>query len=134
MPVRVLLADDNALFRRSLARLLRKMPDIEVAEQAADGKEAIELAKKIRPDVILIDVRMPGINGIEATRIIHGDCPEIRIIGFSMHESQAVLRAMADAGAVNYLTKEGSIAELVAAIRGCLQPHKPTVGMDSIAM
>jgi len=123
MTIRVLLADDNALFRNSLGRLLMNQPGIEVAGQAADGKLAIELARKLKPDVVLIDVRMPWVNGIEATQIIHRECPDIRIIGFSMNEGQAIMRAMRDAGATGYITKGCCVAELVAELRACSQAH-----------
>ncbi len=124
MTIRVLLADDNALFRNCLARLLMKKPDIEIAGQAADGKMAIELARKLKPDVILMDVTMPRVNGIEATQIIHREYPDIRIIGFSMHEGQAIIRAMRDAGATGYITKGCCLAELVAALRACSRAHE----------
>ena len=117
--IRVLLADDHALFRNGLGRLLKNEPCLEVVGQAADGEEAIELAQKLKPDVILMDVSMPRVNGIEATRIIHGKYPDIRIIGLSMYEDQERAQVMRDAGAADYKTKGCAAAELVAAIRAC---------------
>ncbi len=116
--VRVLIADDHALFREGLDRMLRKKPGIEVAGHAADGGQAIDLAAKLKPDVILMDIGMPGVNGIEATRAIHRAHPEIRIIGLSMHEDRERAQAMREAGASDYKTKGCAMPELVAAIRG----------------
>jgi PAS domain S-box-containing protein len=125
--IRVLLADDHALFRNGLGRLLKNEPCLEVVGQAADGKEAIELAQKLKPDVILMDVSMPRVNGIEATRIIHGQYPDIRIIGLSMYEDQERAQAMRDAGAADYKTKGCAAAELVAAIRACPQERESSL-------
>jgi PAS domain S-box-containing protein len=125
--IRVLLADDHALFRNGLGRLLKNEPCLEVVGQAADGKEAIELAQKLKPDVILMDISMPKVNGIEATQIIHGQSPGIRIIGLSMYEDQEHWQAMRDAGAADYKTKGCAAAEIVAAIRACLQERESSL-------
>ena len=114
-----MLADDHALFRNGLGRLLKNEPGLEVVGHANDGKEAIELAQKLKPDVILMDISMPRVNGIEATRIIHREYPDIRIIGLSMDEDQEHAQAMRDAGASDYKTKGCVASELVSAIRGC---------------
>jgi len=129
--IRVLIADDHALFRDGVVRLMNKVPDITVIGQACDGREAIELSRELLPDVILMDINMPDINGIEAARHIHQEFPHIRIIGLSMHEDQDHARAMRDAGAVGYQNKSCAASELVAAIRTCaglslapaLKPH-----------
>jgi DNA-binding NarL/FixJ family response regulator len=92
-------------------------PFFEVGGEAADGMEAIEFAQKLDPDVILMDVGLPGINGVEATRVIHQRKPEVRITGLSMHEDPERSQAMQDAGASEYLSKGCSAAELIAAIR-----------------
>ena len=81
-----MLADDHAVVRQGLAQLLQKESDIEVVGAAADGQEAVELAARLLPDVILMDISMPKLNGVEATNTIHKDFPEIRIIGLSMFE------------------------------------------------
>ena len=117
--IRVLIADDHALFRDGLARVVDRVPDIQVIGQANDGQEAIELSRKFKPDIILMDVNMPGVNGIEATRRIHEELPHIRIIGLSMHEDLDHAQAMKDAGATGYQNKGCAAAELVAAIRNC---------------
>jgi DNA-binding NarL/FixJ family response regulator len=112
-----LIVDDHSLFRTGLARLLKMEPVFEVVGEAEDGMEAIEFAQKIDPDVILMDVGLPGINGVEVTRVIHQRKPEVRIIGLSMHEDPERSQAMRDAGATEYLSKRCSAAELIAAIR-----------------
>jgi DNA-binding NarL/FixJ family response regulator len=115
--IRVLLVDDQRVIREGLAGLLRFEPDIEVVGEAADGHQAIALAEQLRPDVITMDVSMPGMNGMEATRAIISRMPQARIIGLSMHLDDYVATAMMDAGAVGYLTKSGPPEALVAAIR-----------------
>jgi DNA-binding NarL/FixJ family response regulator len=125
-PVRVLLADDHVVMREGLARLLSQEPDIQVVGEAADGQQAVELAGKLLPDVILMDMSMPRLNGVEATRAIHHTIPDIRIIGLSMFEEAERAAAMRGAGAVAYLTKSGPSADVIAAIRACMtrQPAK----------
>jgi PAS domain S-box-containing protein len=114
--IRVLLADDHTLFRDGMARLLNKEPNIKVVGQAADGRTAVELARKLTPHVILMDVSMPEIDGVEATRIIHQQAPHIRIIGLSMYEDEERAQVMYDAGAVGYKSKTCPAAELIAAV------------------
>jgi CheY-like chemotaxis protein len=116
--IRVLLADDHTLFADGLARMLKKKADLKVVGHAVDGQEAIDLAGKVKPDVILMDIGMPRVNGIEATRIIHREYPDIRIIGLSMYEDQERAQAMMEAGAAEYKTKGCAASELVSAIRG----------------
>jgi DNA-binding NarL/FixJ family response regulator len=88
-----------------------------VAGEAEDGQKAVEYAKLLHPDVMLMDVNMPRMNGIEATRIIHRDLPEIRFVGLSMHDSLDAGRAMLEAGAVSYLPKDSPVEDLLAAIQ-----------------
>jgi PAS domain S-box-containing protein len=118
--IRVLLADDHTLFADGLARMLKKQKDLKVVGHAVDGQEAIDQAGKVKPDVILMDIGMPRVNGIEATRIIHREYPDIRIIGLSMYEDQERAQAMMEAGAAGYKTKGCAASELVSAIRGCV--------------
>jgi PAS domain S-box-containing protein len=117
MFIRVLIADDHALFREGVTRLVNKEPDIGVVGQAANGREAIELARLLNPDVILMDINMPEVSGVEATRAIHRELPHIRIIGLSMHDDLEVSRAISAAGAVGYKNKGCAATELIAAIR-----------------
>ena len=115
--IRVVLADDHAIFRQGIGKLLANEPDIEVIGEAGDGQEAVELAAKLLPDIILMDMSMPKLNGVEATRIIHNDCPGIRIIGLSMFEEEERSQAIRDAGAVGYVTKSGPAQDLINVIR-----------------
>ena len=115
--IRVLLADDHAVVRDGLARLLGMQPDIAVVGQAADGLEAVELALQLRPDVIVMDVMMPNLNGVEATRRILRDMPEAKVIGLSMHVQEDVAAQMCASGAAVYLSKTSQPPKLLAAIR-----------------
>ncbi len=96
--IRVLLADDHPVVREGLARLLQMQADIEIVGQAADGQRAVEMAHELEPDVVIMDVSMPIVGGIEATRQIHGDLPRIGVIGLSMHSEREVATAMYTAG------------------------------------
>lgn len=116
--VRVLLADDHEILREGLASLLWEEPDIELVGQAGDGLAAVEMALRTRPDVVLMDITMPRMNGIDATRRITTELPGVRVIGLSMHEKQDMAEAMREAGAEAYLPKGGSSETLIAAIRG----------------
>jgi len=116
--IRLLLVDDHALFRNGLGRLLKNEAGLEVVGHAMDGQEAIDLAGNLKPHVILMDISMPRVNGIEATRTIHREHPDIRIIGLSMFEDEERAQAMRDAGASDYKTKGCVTSELIAAIRG----------------
>ncbi len=115
--IRVLLADDHSVVRQGIAAMLGMELDMEVVGGASTGHEAIALAEKLLPDVILMDMSMPVLNGIEATRTISRDYPEIRIIGLSMFEDSERAQAMRDAGASDYLMKSGPAEELLRAIR-----------------
>jgi YesN/AraC family two-component response regulator len=115
--IRVIIVDDHAVVRQGIANLLKDQPDIDVIGEAANGRQAVELSARLLPDVILMDMSMPILNGVEATRIVHNDWPEIRIIGLSMFEEADRAQAMRDAGAVDYLTKSGSADALIDAIR-----------------
>ncbi len=118
--IRVLLVDDHTVLRRGLTALLEDAPDIEVVGEAATGRQAIEQARELRPDAIVMDITMPEMNGIVATRQIVEEqtCPHI--IGLSMHDQSEMARQMLQAGAKVYLTKGGPIEELIAAIRDSL--------------
>lgn len=117
-PLRVLVVDDHTIMRRGLVRMLQEVPGVIVVAEAADGEEAVSLAQKHRPDAILMDVSMPRMNGIEATRRIRAELPETRVIGLSMHESEDMERRMRQAGAAAYLAKAGPWPKLTAALFG----------------
>lgn len=115
--IRVLLADDHKMLREGLAGLLGDEPDIQLVGEAEDGKAAIAMAQRLRPDVVLMDVSMPEMDGIEATRRITNELPGIRVIGLSMHERDDMAQAMIQAGAFAYLTKGGPCEMLLDTIR-----------------
>jgi DNA-binding NarL/FixJ family response regulator len=119
--IRVLIADDHAITREGLAVMLSKEPDIEVVGEAGDGWQAIEMARRLTPDVVLMDIGMPGLNGIEATRIIHTELPHVHVLGLSMlYEEGEGAEAMRGAGAVAYVTKSAASGDVLAALRSCM--------------
>jgi PAS domain S-box-containing protein len=120
--ISVLIADDHAVVREGLRRLLDQERDIRIVGEAADGREAVEMTGELQPDVVLMDVSMPTLDGVDATRAIHRDYPEVRIIGLSMFEDEEHAHAMRDAGAVDYLTKGGPPRDLIHAIRHACHP------------
>jgi len=118
--IRVLLADDHIILRHGLSRLLRGEPDMEVVGEAADGKSAVDLIRELLPDVVLMDINMPGMGGIEAVKIIHKELPDIHVIGLSMFQEDERADAMRKAGAVDYIDKTGPSDAVIAAIRDCV--------------
>jgi PAS domain S-box-containing protein len=115
--IRVLLVDDHAVVRDGIALQLLQQPDIEIVGEAVDGETALQLVRALRPDVVTMDVNMPGMNGIDTARAIHAEHPLTRIIGLSMSEESEQGAAMRSAGAVHYLSKSASLDKLLAAIR-----------------
>jgi DNA-binding NarL/FixJ family response regulator/anti-sigma regulatory factor (Ser/Thr protein kinase) len=120
--IRVVLVDDHIVMRQGLSILLREQPDMTVVGEASDGESAVGLVRQLRPDVVLMDVSLPGMNGIDATRIIHAEMPDVHVIGLSMFEGAGRDDSMREAGAVDYLTKTGPSLAVVAAIRACARP------------
>lgn len=117
MTIRVLLADDHAIIRDGLRALLQSIADIEVVDAVGDGRKAVRHAIELRPDVVIMDIAMPDLNGIEAVRILHDKLPSTRIVMLSMHsDSEHVYRAL-NAGADGYLLKESAADEVVSAVR-----------------
>ena len=117
MSIKVLLADDHALIREGLRSLLEKQPDMEVVADADDGRRAIELVRELSPDVVVMDVTMPTLGGIEATRQITGEFPAVKVIALSIHSRRRFVADMLQAGAAGYILKECLFDELVQAIR-----------------
>jgi DNA-binding NarL/FixJ family response regulator len=123
--IRVLLADDHNLVRDGLSRLLGSVSDIEVVAAAADGDEAIRLASEHRPDVILMDLRMPGIDGSEATRRLLENDPDTQVVILtSFSERDEILTAL-DAGAIGYMLKDAEPDELIRGVRAAAQGESP---------
>jgi DNA-binding NarL/FixJ family response regulator len=116
-PIRIMLVDDQALLRVGFRMLLDVEDDLEVVAEAADGAEAVALAERLRPDVILMDVRMPGVDGIEATRRITGVRPECKVIILTTFDLDEYAFGGLRAGASGFLLKDSKPAELMAAIR-----------------
>ncbi len=117
MSIRVLLVDDHKIIREGLRSLLNKTPDIEVVAEAENGRMARQLAREVMPDVIVMDISMPGLNGIEATRQILAAFPDIKVITLSMHPDNRLVVGMLDAGASGYVLKDCTFEELEKAIR-----------------
>jgi DNA-binding NarL/FixJ family response regulator len=117
--MRVLLVDDHTILRQALCLMLGSEPDIEIVGEAGNGRQAVELTRDLQPEVVLMDVAMPEMNGIEATRIIHAEQPDVCVIGLSMFEHDQQGEAMRDAGAKDYVTKSAAPEELLTVMRGC---------------
>jgi DNA-binding NarL/FixJ family response regulator len=117
MKIKVLIADDHQLFREGLAKLLGSDPEIEIIALAEDGEEAIEFVEKYNPDMILLDIAMPKMNGIEATRKLKTDYPDIKIIAVSMHKDKQYVKGALEAGADGYLVKNTRYQQLIDAIK-----------------
>jgi len=115
--IRVLLADDHEVVRQGFAMLLGSQPDMEVVGQAADGREALELARELRPNIVVMDVTMPNLGGVEATRRIHEELNGVRVVALSMHSDSVYVREILRAGADGYLLKASSGADLIQAVR-----------------
>lgn len=115
--IRILLADDHTLVRRGMAMIVAAQADMEVVGEARNGKEAIELAEKLHPDVVIMDVTMPELNGIEGTRRIGEACPRTRVLAVSMHRDSMYVREILRAGARGYLVKDADDDALIDAVR-----------------
>ncbi|MFN8697034.1 MAG: response regulator [Burkholderiales bacterium] len=120
MSIRIVLADDHQLMRSGLAALLRKDADFELVGEVGDGMNAVKMVRQLEPDILVIDLSMPGMNGIEAISRIQSEMPAVKCICLSVHyESRMVLAAL-DAGAIGYVLKDSSFDELAQAIRRVL--------------
>jgi len=122
--IRILLADDHDLMRRGIRDLVSSEPDLEICGEASNGREALQLARSLKPDVIVLDLGMPELNGLDALRQIHHDVPHAEVLIFSMHDSEGVVREVFAAGARGYVLKSDASRYLVDAIRS-LSRHKP---------
>ena len=115
--IRILVADDHALVREGIIAILRLHGDLEVAAEAADGKEAIQKASKLKPDIVLMDIAMPGLGGLEATMEIKKSHPEIRILVLSQYDDKEYVNRLLKAGVSGYILKHAVGTDLIAAIR-----------------
>jgi DNA-binding NarL/FixJ family response regulator len=116
MSIKIILADDHAVMRHGLSKSFQGEKDMEVIAQAKDGRTTVELAKELKPDIVVMDIGMPDLNGIEATRQIVQSCPKTKVVGLSMYSSKNFIIEMFKAGASGYLLKDCEFEELLNAI------------------
>jgi DNA-binding NarL/FixJ family response regulator len=121
MSIRIVLADDHKITRQGLLNMLKDQSDMEVIGEAENGRQAVELAKKLSPHVVIMDVTMPDLNGISATRRIISESGNTKVIGLSMHSDKRFVRGMFKAGASGYLLKDCAFEELVQAIHAVMK-------------
>jgi DNA-binding NarL/FixJ family response regulator len=116
-PVRILLADDHGIVRQGFRLILSQQPDIQVVGEASTGRQAVDLAVALQPDIAILDIAMAEINGVEATRLIRQNCPRVAVLILSMHSDAVYVRESLRAGARGYLLKDAIDGDLVAAVR-----------------
>jgi DNA-binding NarL/FixJ family response regulator len=121
MPIRILLADDHTVVRHGLRALLERQPDMTVVAEAADGRDSVRLAEEQSPDVVVMDITMPNMNGIEATRRILAANPRTAVVILSMHQDESYVLRSLKAGAKGYLLKDSLRSDIVDAIRAVSQ-------------
>jgi two-component system, NarL family, response regulator len=124
MSIRVLTADDHAVVRTGLATMIATEPDLELVGQASNGREAVEMYAMLRPDVVLMDLRMPELDGVAATRAIRHSDPDARVLALTMYDGDVDIHRALTAGAVGYLLKDSSAEELIAALRTAAAGHR----------
>ena len=117
MTMKIILADDHRIIREGLRALLDKEPDMEVIAEAEDGRTTVRLCREVKPDVVIMDITMPELNGIEATRQIVSELPDTKVIALSMHSDRKFVREMLSAGASGYLLKDSAFEELSNALQ-----------------
>ena len=122
-PLRIVIADDHAVVRRGVRALLESQPGWEVAGEATTGREAVELARRLQPDIVVLDLSMPELNGLEATRQIVKESPRSEVLVLTMHHSEELTRNVLQAGARGYILKSDADQNLIAAVES-LKQHK----------
>ena len=115
--IRILLTDDHTLVRSGIRSLLEHEPGLSVIGEAEDGRAAVRLACKLKPDVVIMDIAMPLLNGLEATRQIKTQCPDVKVLVLSMHDNEEYIRQALEAGAMGYILKDAAAQELISAIQ-----------------
>ncbi|HYN09019.1 MAG TPA: response regulator transcription factor [Vicinamibacterales bacterium] len=123
-PLRILIVDDHAVVRHGVRALLESQPGWEIAGEAATGREALELAKRLQPDIVVMDLSLPELNGLEATRQIVKESPRSEVLVLTMHHSEQLAREVLQAGARGYILKSDADESLIAAVES-LRQHKP---------
>lgn len=123
-PISILLADDHTLVREGIRALVEKLPTVKVVGEAKDGREALRLVKERKPDLVLMDIAMPGLNGLEATARVSKEYPDVRVIILSMYANEEYVREAINAGAAGYLLKRSAAAELEHAITAVARGEK----------
>jgi len=124
MSIQILITDDHQLFREGIVNLLAASPEIKIVGQAGNGLEAIEMSRTLNPDVVIMDLSLPVINGVDATRILHQELPAIRILVLSMHADKHFIKEALEAGASGYLSKNCTYSQLIDAINTVYQGKK----------
>ncbi len=119
--IRILLADDHTIVRAGLRMLLESQPDMEVVGEAVDGRETVQKVRELRPDVVVMDIVMPGLGGLEATQRIKTESPEVQILALTMHEDERYFFRIINAGASGYVVKGAPPSDFIAAIRSISQ-------------
>lgn len=135
MCIRIILADDHAILRHGLSKSLQQVEDFKVIAQARDGRSSVGLVKELSPNVVVMDIAMPDLNGMDATRQIVKECPCVQVLGLSMHADNKYVREMFRAGARGYLLKDCPFDELVRAIRTVVDGKifvSPSIGQTVI--
>jgi DNA-binding NarL/FixJ family response regulator len=121
MPSKILLVDDHEIMREGMCALLKRLPDIEIVGQASDGRSGINMAKDLSPDIVIMDIGMPNLNGIEATRQLLADNPRVKVMALSTHSDGAIVAKMLKAGASGYMLKESAFSELMEGIAAMME-------------
>jgi two-component system response regulator NreC len=123
LSIRILLADDHRIMREGLRAMLDSMPGTSVVAEANNGRTAVKLAGELKPDIVVMDITMPDLNGIEATRQLASECPEVKVIALSIHSDRRFISGMFRAGAAGYLLKDCAFEELHGAILAVSSGH-----------